>query len=359
MTDSNDTRPISHVFRWDLDKTYLQTEFDKVADLIRTALQKPEEKRNVPGAVALLRALLREPLDGSRRAVYFISGSPRQMRKTLERKLELDGIHPDAFVLKPNLQNLLLFRFKAIRGQVGYKLRALLEHQAPGSAAAPETLFGDDAEQDAFIYSIYGEIVSGRLPLEKLEELLEVGNVYEGNRDVILEAARDIPKVERVQRVFIILDRKTPPARFRPYMPRLVPVYNYFQAALVLFQDGLLDRDDIVDISLDMIERDDYNPFALTNSMQDIIRRGHLRYETAQEIGQLAQVDDRELGEVADRFLQEVANRVEAMRGVEIVPAAPPEQAIDWVALLREELAAPKRHKVAQKRKPVSDTQLG
>src|SRR5690606_21368192 len=165
MTDSNDTRPISHVFRWDLDKTYLQTEFDKVADLIRTALQKPEEKRNVPGAVALLRALLREPLDGSRRAVYFISGSPRQMRKTLERKLELDGIHPDAFVLKPNLQNLLLFRFKAIRGQVGYKLRALLEHQAPGSAAAPETLFGDDAEQDAFIYSIYGEIVSGRLPL--------------------------------------------------------------------------------------------------------------------------------------------------------------------------------------------------
>ena len=49
--------PVLQIYRWDLDKTYLKTEFETVRGLIRTALQKPEEKLNVPGAVSLLREL--------------------------------------------------------------------------------------------------------------------------------------------------------------------------------------------------------------------------------------------------------------------------------------------------------------
>src|SRR4051794_5190656 len=41
---------IKHIFRWDLDKTYLRTEFDTWVDLMRTAIERPASKRTVPGA---------------------------------------------------------------------------------------------------------------------------------------------------------------------------------------------------------------------------------------------------------------------------------------------------------------------
>ena len=48
---------VAHIFRWDLDKTYLRTEFDTWIDLMRTAIERPERKRTVPGAAALMREL--------------------------------------------------------------------------------------------------------------------------------------------------------------------------------------------------------------------------------------------------------------------------------------------------------------
>jgi len=342
-----DSKRVEHVFRWDLDKTYLDTDFDKVADLVKTAFQKAEEKRTIPGAGALLRALLAE-VPETRRAVYFISGSPRQMRKVLEKKLEIDGIRPDAFVLKPNLQNLLLLRFRALRGQLGYKLRALLDHQPAELDGVPETLFGDDAEQDAVIYSIYAEVLAGRIRGDRLSRLLQSANVYSGDAKAILARVEAMPHQNRVRRIFIKLDRKSPPGRFRPYMPRLVPVYNYFQAALVLFQDSLLTANDVVAISLDMIENDGYNPFALTNSMQDVVRRGHLAAETIQNIGR-SLLADYAVDEIARRFLDEFAGRIEALHGYQAELPEPSHEEVDYVSLLEEELSARKRHKQQQR----------
>src|SRR5204863_68783 len=64
--------PPKHVYRWDLDKTYLATEFDTMRDLVRSAFEKAEAKRSVPGAAALLREL-RKHQDAR---ICFISGSP-------------------------------------------------------------------------------------------------------------------------------------------------------------------------------------------------------------------------------------------------------------------------------------------
>ena len=94
-----------HIFRWDLDKTYLATQFDSIGDLVRTFLQRAADKANVPGSAELLLALRRD--SGGRAKVYFISGSPKQMRGVLSKKLRLDGIHYDGFILKDNLRNLL------------------------------------------------------------------------------------------------------------------------------------------------------------------------------------------------------------------------------------------------------------
>src|SRR4051812_30638839 len=74
----------SHVYRWDLDKTYLKSEFESLRDLFRSAIEGAEKKQSVPGAAALLRELRRS--GGAR--VCFISGSPRQMRRVLTRKLQ-------------------------------------------------------------------------------------------------------------------------------------------------------------------------------------------------------------------------------------------------------------------------------
>ena len=77
-----------HVYRWDLDKTYLETDFDSLRGLVRSATEPASAKRAVPGAAALLRAISGQP--GSR--VFILSGSPVQMRRTLEEKLALDGV---------------------------------------------------------------------------------------------------------------------------------------------------------------------------------------------------------------------------------------------------------------------------
>src|SRR5258708_23253433 len=132
----------AHIARWDLDKTYLRTEFDTVRDLLRTALERPDEKRTNPGASTLLREMVRAGV-----RVHILSGSPEQMRRRLEDKLRLDGIAWDTFTLKPNLQNVLRLRFRAVKDQLGYKLPALLNARAsigvgPGEELQHETLFG-------------------------------------------------------------------------------------------------------------------------------------------------------------------------------------------------------------------------
>lgn len=268
--------PVRHIFRWDLDKTYLRTEFDSVRDLIRTALQKPEEKENVPGTGALLRALTRKRED-SRALVTFISGSPTQMRARLERKFTLDGIRPDAFILKPQLELLMRGKFRAIRGQVGYKLEALLRVRAE-SPPAPETLFGDDAEQDAFIYSLYSDLITGAISVLDLERILVEAQVYPDTATLILDRATAL-KVEPevvVKRIFIHLDRKTPPGHFLVFGPRVVPIINYYQAALVLYADGVLDARGFFQVVADMIVDADYGLMEFGNSFQDLTRRGHI-----------------------------------------------------------------------------------
>jgi len=279
-----DPRPLQHIFRWDLDKTYLRTDFETLPDLVRTFMQTPEEKSVVPGADALLREVLR-PNPSYRRIVSFISGSPQEMRRVLEEKFRIDGIDPDFFVLKPNLQNLLRGRFRAIRGQVGYKLQALLDIRLR-AGAAPETLFGDDAEQDALIYCLYDDILNGAVGRAHVAEVLKAAKVYDDTIDRILHLIRQNGVQPIKTRVFIHLDRHTPTAVFNPYGARVVPIHNYFQAALVLFSDGVIDAESVLRIALSMSQRHGYNAAMLANSFQDLIRRRRLGQGVALELAE-------------------------------------------------------------------------
>src|SRR6476660_2535885 len=176
-----------HTFRWDLDKTYLRTEFDSLKDLAKSAIETAADKQAFPGATALLRALRQ---DGNR--ICIVSGSPTQMRQVLAAKLALDGVEYDEFVLKNNLKNILRGRFRALRAQIPYKLPAMMASRI--AAPAPhETLFGDDAEADAIIYCLYADLVAGEVSLQDLERVLTASRAYEDDAQRCLELARRLP----------------------------------------------------------------------------------------------------------------------------------------------------------------------
>jgi hypothetical protein len=268
----------THIARWDLDKTYLRTEFDSLRDIVKTALERPDQKITNPGASTLLREMVRA---GTR--VHILSGSPEQMRRRLEDKLRLDGITWDSFTLKPNLQNMLRLRFRAVRDQLGYKLpallasRARLTHAGEADAGATETLFGDDAEADAFVYSLYADFLAGRVSDELLLAVLERGRVYEDVVQTAMDTARSIEHAGVVERILIYLEQQTSPDDFRKYGARVVPFYNYLQAAFVLHEDGRLGPDGVLRVAVELVTEHRFDGDGLAKSYLDLARRGHLR----------------------------------------------------------------------------------
>lgn len=268
----------THIARWDLDKTYLRTEFDSLRDIVKTAFERPDQKITNPGASTLLREMVRA---GTR--VHILSGSPEQMRRRLEDKLRLDGITWDSFTLKPNLQNMLRLRFRAVRDQLGYKLpallasRARLTHSGDVDAATTESLFGDDAEADAFVYALYADFLAGRVSDDMLLAVLERGRVYEDVVETAMDTARSLEHGGIVERILIYLEQQSSPDDFRAYGSRVVPFYNYLQAAFVLHEDGRLGPDGVLRVAVELVTEHRFDGDGLAKSYLDLARRGHLR----------------------------------------------------------------------------------
>jgi len=329
--------PPRHTFRWDLDKTYLRTEFDSLADLARSAVETAADKQAYPGATSLLRALRQ---DGHR--ICIVSGSPTQMRQVLAAKLALDGIAYDEFVLKNNLKNLLRGRFRSLRAQIPYKLPAMLQSRI-GAAATAETLFGDDAEADAIIYCLYADLIAGRVSLQDLERVLTASRAYDDDAVRILDLARRVPQHDAVNRLFIHLDRRSAPVGFMHYGPRLVPVFNYFQAALVLYSDRVLSARQVIFVALEMLDSGQFELGHLATSVQDVIRRGRITREVALQLSAEAN-DAAQSGALSGRSdlppFEQIAEAFRA-RIRELGPSDPapvePASPLDYVRLVDEE----------------------
>lgn len=266
------------IARWDLDKTYLRTDFDTLRDLLRTAVERPDQKRTVPGAAALMRELGRAGAE-----IHILSGSPEQLRGRIEEKLRLDGARWASLTLKPNLTNMLRLRFRALRGQIGFKLPTLLlrrcelrSQRDPSGALLPEVLLGDDAEADAFVYSLFADVCSGVVGDAQLAAIMRRGGAYE---DTILDAVRFASYVEKgpfVERILIHLDRQSSPSDFRVFGPRVVPFYNYLQAAFVLHEDRHIPARGVLRVAQDLAFAHNFDAGALSRSYLDLSRRGHV-----------------------------------------------------------------------------------
>jgi hypothetical protein len=266
-----------YIARWDLDKTYLRTDFETLRDLARTAIERPDQKRTVPGAAALLRELGRAGVE-----THILSGSPEQLRSRIEQKLRLDGAKWASLTLKPNLQNILRLRFRALRGQLGYKLPALLQRRCEmvgqldeNGEIVREVLLGDDAEADAFVYSFYADICEGNVGDDEIAEVMRRGRAYDDTIQDSLRYARFVHKGPVVETILIHLDRQSSPTDFRQYGSRVVPFYNYLQAAFVLHEAGRIPGRAVLRVAQDLIGAHNFDGGALGRSFLDLSRRGH------------------------------------------------------------------------------------
>jgi len=265
------------IYRWDLDKTYLKSDFESLRGMARMPFERAQDKIDEPGVVALIRAL--KPAahgDGRRAFVYFISASPPQIGRAIREKLALDGVEVDGIVFKDQLRHLVRGRFRYLREHVGFKLAELLKARLTVPPGSIEYLFGDDWESDPLIYSLYADVVAGRLGVEALGEVLARLRIDPARLVEINALAARLTPHDPVRRIFINLERRTPPGRFRAFGERLVPTFNYFQTAVVLHLDGLLPAAAVVAVGRSLIDRVGYTREQLRNSLDDLVRRGYV-----------------------------------------------------------------------------------
>lgn len=266
-----------HLFRWDLDKTYLETDILSSRGLLHAALQAAADKRTTPGADVLIRGL--RNTDPSAQ-LAFVSGSPRPMRGVIEAKLTRDALGPFSLELKDNLGNLRRGRLRALREQLGYKLPVLLRARASAPAAQSETLFGDDAELDAAIYTAYREIVAGRLPREVLARWIDHARLYPDQARDIWRFRDQIRPEDAVESIFILTHPRRPLAPYRLLGGAVIAVSCWFQAGIVLWARGRLRAAYLPELYSRCVDRA-APPDALGGLVQDLVRRGAISVTSA------------------------------------------------------------------------------
>jgi hypothetical protein len=271
--------PANVVYRWDLDKTYVQTEFSTVRGLLQAAVEGAHRKRTIPGMRSLLGALSQAP--GAR--VIVVSGSPEMLRKRVLAMFGLHGIRCDRLVLKDFSGALQRGRLRTLKAQVPYKLRAHLDTRlwltaqegwADAELHAGEICFGDDAEVDALIYCLYADVCARRVSPERLARILAVSGAYPDEIASILEKLPLLPEHDPVRRVFIHLEGNSPPARFGGYQGRVLPTFNALQIALTLAADGLADDSVTVAVVEELVRAHQVDADGLAGSLEDAVRRG-------------------------------------------------------------------------------------
>jgi hypothetical protein len=332
------------VYRWDLDKTYLRTEFDTVRDWVRTAFETARDKRTVPGAAALLREIRGTDPFG----VYIVSGSPEQLRRVLEAKLRLDGVRWDGLVLKPQVTNILRGRFRSIKDQVAYKLAALLETRAQLPVDTEEYMFGDDAEADAFIYCLYADLAGGRVTPALFMQLLEESGSYPDAIPRLVRLAETLPRGGRTRRIFIHLDRVSPSDSFAALGHRVCAFHNYFQPALVLYAHGALDAISVLRVGGELLSEHGFTPDALVASYGDLVRRQQLGGAPGKALLDYVERTDDSLFGPAAHAIRTFAGQLAKESALEAGPPPPdtiPE--IDYPSFLAQDRA---RAKAAKRR---------
>ena len=232
---------------WDIDKTYLATHFSSFRGLARIPIEFAVDKQAIAGMPEILRGLRRGPGPSfACTPMYFVSASPPQLRKVLANRMLLDGVEYDGITSKDWIKTLTQLRPGRLREQIGFKLCALLAGRQR-RLLAQEYLFGDDVEKDAEAYHLYARLISGTLSSDDAERCMKAKGVHRDDRRCVFALLDTLPKKKgTVKRIFVHLERRTPPSRFEHLGELVVPVNGACQLGLALYETGLVDRETVV-----------------------------------------------------------------------------------------------------------------
>ena len=277
------------VFRWDIDKTYLETDFESLSGLWRAATEEAEDKKSTDGVVSLVHAL--QEVDDAR--MVFLSGSPKQMRSVLLEKFSLDGVDVDDIILKDSLGAIAKGRFSDVKNQFGHKLPSLVEHRLrvqAESCGQTEYLFGDDVEQDALIYLSYQLILDDGLQWKDVKKLMREGGALSSAIDRMRRSYSKLESRPNVVRgIFIRLTKHQIPTWMYALMPHLTPVYTWSQAGAILWADDVIDE-----VALRQICKDEgTSMIQFANLVQDLQFRSLLNRDQATTLLKLMGSEER------------------------------------------------------------------
>lgn len=264
------------VFIWDLDKTYLDTKWESLRGLIRTAFEKGSSKVNVPGAKTLVQSM--QEVYGERLPIFFVSASPPQLERRIYEKLHLDGIQPLGFLSKDNLRNIYPGRFRHLNKQIGYKLQALMELRLRLNPDVKMVCWGDDSESDSSIYTLFSDLCGHRLTDREVRELLKQYFVLEHQIDLILELRDMLDNGDPVERVYINLADDTDPEYYAKFGRRLFVMEDSFQGAVDLYQYGYLRLEHVVKVAKDLMKNFMFSRDQLETSYDNLFRRSRLSH---------------------------------------------------------------------------------
>lgn len=244
--------PGSYVFRWDLDKTYLISHFESLRKLVAVPFERGQDKVAVPGVAAVIKSLrASSAARGHTAQVYFLSASPPQIGAAIREKLVIDGIEYDGITFKDQVGHIVRGRFDALREQIGYKLEKLLSSARSLDPGAREFLFGDDWESDPYVYSLYADLLAGRIAPATLKAALERAGVhrhYVARIEPHLAWIEESPRHE-VGGIFILRQRRVLPVELEALGSRLAWFDNYFECALALYARGLVAPESVVEVA--------------------------------------------------------------------------------------------------------------
>ncbi len=228
----------------DIDKTYLETDFESLFHMAKVAFESANDKVTVSGASEFLLAARwgsNDPDESANypRNLHFVSSSPPQLRSVLEKKLNSDGLDWNSETFKDQAYNVKQRRFDMLKNHIGYKTAAILKLVKQSNPNSKFYLIGDNSESDAFIYLGVTLLLRNKLSVEGFKDYLEIGGAAPFVAKEISQEFSDLPEAS----VEAVLIRQAPNYEFTESSQLTDGIRtfdNYLQAAFILTQHRLI-----------------------------------------------------------------------------------------------------------------------
>ncbi|MCX6125416.1 MAG: hypothetical protein NTV34_11820 [Proteobacteria bacterium] len=235
----------------DLDKTYVETEFESWAKMARIPFERPHEKITVPGASEVLQELRWggqeiERISKPRSGLHFVSSSPPQLRSALEGKLILDGLDWTSDTFKNQSYNIRMARMDLLRHHIAYKTRAIFDIVKEIPESSSMWLIGDNAEYDPFVYVGIKLFLEGHATGMNLKSWLAAAHVESVVIEQVMDQSENLQQRKvKIDGIFIRKLQNYPVVNASPVSDSIFMFESWFEIGWRWIQEGLISEESI------------------------------------------------------------------------------------------------------------------